>query len=167
MGSVSCAQSGSRRRLGTCQEYAQRQRRTAIPHRVAELHRRSRRRCRKSAAGRTLHRIFRFRLRDIRRRNGHADLVIESFPPWWTPRKLVAAIAILMTLLLAILVWNVSLRRVSERRGRERADECLARGQRRTPTASRHCGSAAEILPGRVSQLPLGLAQPGAGELNG
>ena len=58
-----------------------------------------------------------------------ADLDIEAFPPWWTPRKLVAAIAILMTLLLAILAWNVSLRRVSERRGRELADESLARAE--------------------------------------
>lgn len=58
-----------------------------------------------------------------------ADLEIKSFPPWWTTGRLIAAIAILCVILLAILVWNVSLQRISERRGRELAKESLARAE--------------------------------------
>ena len=57
------------------------------------------------------------------------DLQITSFPPWWTTQRLFTAIAVLCTLLLAILAWNILLRRLSERRASELAQESLARAE--------------------------------------
>ena len=51
--------------------------------------------------------------------NDPSDLRILSRPPWWTPRRLGIVIASLLAALIAILVWNVSLRRLADRRGRE------------------------------------------------
>lgn len=47
------------------------------------------------------------------------DIKVESFPPWWTPARLTAVICALVLFIAAILVWNASLRTLSERRGRE------------------------------------------------
>ena len=47
------------------------------------------------------------------------DVVVISTPPWWTPARLMSVIGVLSLLLVAILVWNASLRTLSERRGRE------------------------------------------------
>lgn len=60
---------------------------------------------------------------------GADDLRILDYPPWWTPTRLIAAIVFLSVLLLAILVWNILLRRLSERRGHELAKESLARAE--------------------------------------
>ena len=57
------------------------------------------------------------------------DLQITSFPPWWTTQRLFTAIAVLCALLLAILAWNILLRRLSERRASELAQESLARAE--------------------------------------
>ena len=46
------------------------------------------------------------------------DIRIISHPPWWTPARLLAAIAALVAILVAILFWNASLRILAERRGR-------------------------------------------------
>lgn len=46
------------------------------------------------------------------------DIVVLRRAPWLTPAKLVVVIALLLVLLLAILVWNRSLRNLAERRGR-------------------------------------------------
>ena len=54
------------------------------------------------------------------------DIRVTAWPPWWTTGRLFTAIAILFAAILAILVWNVMLRRVSERRGRELAAEQVA-----------------------------------------
>ena len=43
---------------------------------------------------------------------------IVERPPWWTPTRLVAVIAVMLVLLVAILIWNASLRILSERKGR-------------------------------------------------
>lgn len=48
-----------------------------------------------------------------------ADIRILSNPPWWTPARLMTVIGILLLALVGILIWNTSLRIVSERRGRE------------------------------------------------
>jgi signal transduction histidine kinase len=57
------------------------------------------------------------------------DIEIVSFPPWWTPQRLLTAITVLCALLLAILCWNILLRRLSERRASELAQESLARAE--------------------------------------
>ena len=56
---------------------------------------------------------------------GPDDLVILRRPPWWTPVRLLTVIGILLATLVAILIWNRTLRRLSERRGRELAREQL------------------------------------------
>ena len=53
------------------------------------------------------------------------DLVILSRPSWWTPFRLLCVIGALLLVLVGILVWNVTLKRLAERRGRELADEQL------------------------------------------
>lgn len=58
-----------------------------------------------------------------------SDIEIISFPPWWTTQRLFTAIAVLCALLLAILAWNILLRRLSERRASELAQESLARAE--------------------------------------
>ena len=55
------------------------------------------------------------------------DIRIVSRPSWWTPGRLLAIIGMLLAVLFAIIVWNTALRRLAERRGRELADESLAR----------------------------------------
>lgn len=47
------------------------------------------------------------------------DVRILSYPPWWTPGKLLAVIGGLLAGLIAIVLWNASLRKLAERRGRE------------------------------------------------
>ena len=47
------------------------------------------------------------------------DVKILSTPSWWTPARLMAAIITLAMLLAGVLAWNISLRKLSERRGRE------------------------------------------------
>jgi len=47
------------------------------------------------------------------------DIRIISRPPWWTPARLLASVGALLAALVAILIWNLSLRRLAERRGRE------------------------------------------------
>ena len=47
------------------------------------------------------------------------DIRILSKPPWWTVRRLVAVIALLVAVMLAILVWNRMLSQMIERRGRQ------------------------------------------------
>lgn len=47
------------------------------------------------------------------------DIRIVSRPSWWTPLRLLVVIGFLVLLVSGVLVWNVLLRRLSERRGRE------------------------------------------------
>ena len=55
-----------------------------------------------------------------------SDIRILARAPWWTPRRLLSAIGVLLALLAAFLVWNLLLKRASERRGKELADERVA-----------------------------------------
>ena len=48
-----------------------------------------------------------------------ADIRILAQPPWWTPFRLTTTIGILLAGLLAILAWNIALRRAAIRKGRE------------------------------------------------
>ena len=45
-----------------------------------------------------------------------ADIEIVERPPWWTPAKLVIVIVVMLAFLVAILIWNASLRILSERK---------------------------------------------------
>ena len=47
------------------------------------------------------------------------DLVVLERPPWWTPRRLGIALGLVLAALVAVLLWNKSLRTLAERRGRE------------------------------------------------
>lgn len=51
------------------------------------------------------------------------DLVVTASAPWWTPPRIVAVVAALAVALLVILVWNVLLHRLADRRARELAEE--------------------------------------------
>ena len=55
------------------------------------------------------------------------DVRILSHPPWWTPGRLLAVIGALLIALAGVFVWNRSLNRLAERRGRELTEETLAR----------------------------------------
>lgn len=48
---------------------------------------------------------------------------VVSRPSWWTPARLLSVIGILVLAFVVVLVWNWSLRRLSERRGRALAQE--------------------------------------------
>ena len=49
------------------------------------------------------------------------DLRVIARPPWWTPARLTLVICALAVLILAVLVWNVMLKKVSDRKGRDLA----------------------------------------------
>ena len=51
------------------------------------------------------------------------DILVVSRPSWWTPARLLYLIGILALAVIVVLVWNWSLRRLSERRGRALAQE--------------------------------------------
>lgn len=55
------------------------------------------------------------------------DIRVLSNPPFWTPVRLFAVIGILFAVLIVIVAWNHSLRRIAERRGRKLAKETIAR----------------------------------------
>lgn len=55
------------------------------------------------------------------------DIRIVARPPWWTAARLVSVIATLLAALVAILVWNIALRRVAARKGRELFQEQIER----------------------------------------
>ena len=48
-----------------------------------------------------------------------ADLTVIDRPSWWTPARLLTVIVVLVIALVAFIIWNRSLRTLSERRGRE------------------------------------------------
>lgn len=56
-----------------------------------------------------------------------SDIRILARPPWWTPRRLMAVIGVLLAALLGIFIWNRSLNRLAEQRGRELSKESVAR----------------------------------------
>ena len=48
-----------------------------------------------------------------------SDIRVLTTPPWWTPRRFAIAVVIFIALLVAILIWNASLRVLVERRSRQ------------------------------------------------
>lgn len=55
------------------------------------------------------------------------DITVLSSPPWWTPVRLVIAIAILLALLVVILFWNFSLRILVTKKSRSLLKEQAAK----------------------------------------
>ena len=90
------------------------------------------------------------------------DVVVLARPPWWTPARLLIAIAALILILALILLWNVSLRIVARRRGRELFKENVAhisadlRRDERTRLAVELHDSIAQNLTGVSLQLDSG-----------
>ena len=56
-----------------------------------------------------------------------ADIRVLSRPSWWTPARLSGILAALFTILIAILLWNLLLRKAIRRREHELKDEIFAR----------------------------------------
>ena len=52
-----------------------------------------------------------------------SDVRVLSRPSWWTPQRLLALVCLLVLAVAAVLVWNRSLKRLSEERGRKLAKE--------------------------------------------
>ena len=58
-----------------------------------------------------------------------SDIAVLRRPPWWTPQRLLVALAALLFAMLIVLIWNLLLRRLAERRGKELAEEHIARAE--------------------------------------
>ena len=65
------------------------------------------------------------------------DITVLADPPWWTPFKLMVVIGVLAMLLVAILIWNASLRILSERRGHEMYRSQIAQAKAEMKTDER------------------------------
>ena len=58
-----------------------------------------------------------------------ADVVVTARPPWWTTGRLLAVIGSLCATLLALLLWNMTLKRRVRIKSREIADSEIARAE--------------------------------------
>ena len=57
------------------------------------------------------------------------ELVVTASPPWWTPFRMLLISSVLVCLIVAILIWNASLRLLVERRGREMLRASIGRAE--------------------------------------
>ena len=85
-----------------------------------------------------------------------ADIAVMSRPPWWTPARLLLVIALLAAALVAVLIWNRTLRILSERRGRQLYREQLGHVLAEKKTEER--GRLAVELHDSISQTLTGVA---------
>lgn len=53
------------------------------------------------------------------------DIRIIARPPWWTPIRLLSVIGTLLAIIIAVFLWNVTLRRIAAHKGRELFKEQL------------------------------------------
>ena len=60
---------------------------------------------------------------------GKDDIVVLRHPPWWTPMRFLSVIGTLIIVIVAVLAWNISLRILANKRGRELFREHEARLQ--------------------------------------
>ena len=87
------------------------------------------------------------------------DLHILVNPPWWTPFKLMVVIIILGIIIIAAIIWQIFLRKLIERMGRELTRESLAhikaelRMDERTALAVELHDTIAQNLTGVTMQL--------------
>ena len=84
------------------------------------------------------------------------DIVVVNRPPWWTPTRLLLVIALLAAALVAVLIWNRTLRILSERRGRQLYREQLGHALAEKKTEER--GRLAVELHDSISQTLTGVA---------
>ena len=66
-----------------------------------------------------------------------ADIRVIARPPWWTPRRLLSAIGILLVLLVGIIIWNRALQILATRKGRELLREQIGHVKAELKTAER------------------------------
>ncbi len=85
-----------------------------------------------------------------------ADIHLVRRPPWWTPARLLLVIALLAAALVAVLIWNRTLRVLSERRGRQLYREQLGHVLAEKKTEER--GRLAVELHDSISQTLTGVA---------
>ena len=91
--------------------------------------------------------------------NRAGDIEVLSRPPWWTPLRLTVVIGSLLVALVAIFIWNASLRRLAERRGRQLFREQVARAgsemriEERTRLAVELHDSISQNLTGASMQI--------------
>ena len=91
-----------------------------------------------------------------------SDIQVLRTPPWWTPAKLIVVIGVLLVLVVIIVLWNVTLRVIAERRGRELFRENVARisadlrTEERTRLAVDLHDSLAQMLTGVSLQIDAG-----------
>lgn len=87
------------------------------------------------------------------------DLKIISQPPWWTPLRLSLVLVSLIIVIIGILIWNHSLRTLSERRARALTRERIAHAktevkiEERTRLAVELHDSISQMLTGVAMQL--------------
>ena len=87
------------------------------------------------------------------------DIAVLAPPPWWTASRLVAVILALVAILVSVAVWNRTLRRLAERRGRQlyrreiEKAEAELRVDERTRLAVELHDSIAQILAGVSFQI--------------
>jgi len=87
------------------------------------------------------------------------DLKVISHPPWWTPLRLFILMIVMAIIIIGILVWNLSLRILSERRARALTRERIARTktevkiEERTRLAVELHDSLSQMLTGVAMQL--------------
>jgi len=84
------------------------------------------------------------------------DLAVLDRPSWWTPFRLLCVIGALAILLVVILVWNLTLRVMSERRGAQLARETIGRVRSELKVAERT--RLAVELHDSISQTLTGVA---------
>ena len=93
----------------------------------------------------------------VARSNG--DLQILARPPWWTPARLLIVIGVLALFASAVLVWNILLKKVSDRKGRDLAAARFANSvselkvRERTRLATELHDSVVQILTGAIMKL--------------
>ena len=90
---------------------------------------------------------------------GNADLRILARPPWWTPARLLVVIGALAFFAVAVLVWNILLKKISDRKGRDLAAARFANSvselkvRERTRLATELHDSIVQILTGAIMKL--------------
>jgi len=88
-----------------------------------------------------------------------ADLTVLSAPSWWTPYRLMSLIAFLAAILSGSAIWNITLKRKSENRGKELYEEKIGHAlaeqkvEERTRLAVELHDSVSQTLTGVALQL--------------
>lgn len=85
-----------------------------------------------------------------------ADIAVISYPPWWTPARLCGVIGALFAALVAIFIWNITLRKAAVRKGRELM--CAELGQIKAAMKTEERTRLAVELHDSVAQMITGIS---------